>query len=147
MKRIAMALLASCVLLQVRAAELDWLTDLPTAQAQAKSENKMVLLDFTGSDWCEWCMKFDKEVFATSEFQDYAAKNVVLVRLDYPHRKKQSAKLQIANFMLKNQYDIQEFPTLVVLNQAGDEIGRQTGYSEGGPQAFIAELEKFKAKK
>ena len=143
MKKLLITMLAATVLWQVNAAESTWLTDLPKAEAQAKTDNKIVLMDFTGSDWCGWCIKFKKEVFDTAEFQEYAAKNVVLVELDYPH-KKQSADLKKANAQLKDQYKITGFPTLVVLDKDGKEIGRQVGYSEGGPKAFIAKLEKFK---
>jgi protein disulfide-isomerase len=143
MKKILIAALAATVLWQVNAAESTWLTDLPKAQAQAKTENKIVLMDFTGSDWCPWCIKFKKEVFDTAEFKDYAAKNVVLVELDYPH-KKQDADLKKANAQLKDQYKISGFPTLVVLDKDGKEIGRQVGYAEGGPKAFIAKLEGYK---
>jgi protein disulfide-isomerase len=146
MKKIVIVLLAATALWRVNAAESTWLTDLPKAEAQAKAESKIVLMDFTGSDWCGWCIKFKKEVLDTAEFQDYAAKNVVLVELDYPSKKVQSAELKKANAALKDQYNIQGYPTLVVLDKDGKEIGRQVGYSKGGPQAFIARLEKFKAK-
>jgi len=146
MKKILIAMLAATVLWQVNAAESTWLTDLPKAQAQAKAENKIVLMDFTGSDWCGWCIKFRKEVLNTPEFQAYAAKNVVLVELDYPNKKVQSADLKKANAALKTQYDIHGFPTLLVLNQNGKEIGRQVGFSQGGPAAFIAKLEGYKKK-
>jgi len=144
MKKLLIALLAATVFWQVNAAESVWLTDLPKAQAQAKAENKIVLMDFTGSDWCGWCIKFKKEVLDTAEFQAYAAKNVVLVELDYPNKKVQSEDLKKANATLKTQYDVHGYPTLLVLNKDGKEIGRQVGYSKGGPQAFIAKLEKFK---
>ena len=144
MKKFLIAVLAATVFWQVNAAESAWLTDLPKAQAQAKSENKIVLMDFTGSDWCGWCIKFKKEVLDTPAFQAYAAKNVVLVELDYPNKKVQSADLKKANAALKDQYKIEGFPTLVVLDKAGKEIGRQVGYSEGGPKAFIAKLEGYK---
>ena len=67
MKRTTIGLLALCALLQAGAAEVNWLTDLPKAQAQAKKENKQVLMDFTGSDWCGWCIKFNKEVLSTPD--------------------------------------------------------------------------------
>lgn len=147
MKKLILALLAATAFWQVNAADSTWLTDLPAAQAQAKAENKIVLMDFTGSDWCGWCIKFKKEVLDTQEFQDYAAKNVVLVELDFPHKKPQSDDLKKANAALQTKYEIQGFPTLIVLDQKGTEIGRQVGYEEGGPKAFIAKLEKFKAGK
>jgi protein disulfide-isomerase len=131
---------------QVNAAENTWLTDLPKAEAQAKSENKIVLMDFTGSDWCPWCIKFKKDVLDTPEFTAYSAKNVVLVELDFPNKKVQTDDLKKANSALKDKYNIEGFPTLVALDQNGKEIGRQVGYSEGGPSAFIAKLEKFRAK-
>jgi protein disulfide-isomerase len=144
MKKILIAMLAAAVFWQVNAAESTWLTDLPKAEAQAKTENKIVLLDFTGSDWCGWCIKFRKEVLDTPEFQAYADKNVVLVELDYPRKKIQSEDLKTANKALKDQYKIEGFPTLIVLDKDGKEIGRQVGYAEGGPKAFIAKLEGFK---
>jgi protein disulfide-isomerase len=146
MKKIIIALLAATVFWQVNAAETTWLTDLPKAQAQAKAENKIVLLDFTGSDWCGWCIKFKKETLDTAEFQAYAATNLVLVELDYPQKKVQSDDLKKANAALKDQYNIEGFPTLIVLNKDGQEIGRQVGYAKGGPQAFIAKIEAFKKK-
>jgi len=144
MKNILIAILAATVFWQANAAEATWLTDLPKAQAQAKTENKIVLLDFTGSDWCGWCIKFRKEVLDSAEFQTYAAKNVVLVELDYPSKKEQGAELKKANTALKEQYKIDGFPTLVVLDKSGKEIGRQVGYAPGGAKAFIAQLEGFK---
>jgi protein disulfide-isomerase len=146
MKKILIALLATTVFWQVNAAESIWLTDLPKAQAQAKAENKIVLLDFTGSDWCGWCIKFKKETLDTAEFQAYAATNVVLVELDYPQKKVQSDDLKKTNTALKAQYKIEGFPTLIVLDKDGQEIGRQVGYDKGGPQAFIAKIEAFKKK-
>src|SRR5882757_4954075 len=134
MKKIMTALLACSTLLQVQAAELQWLTDLPKAQAQAKAENKMVLMDFTGSDWCGWCIKFKKESLDTVEFKDYAAKNLVLVELDFPNKKPQSAGLKAANKALAGQYKVSGYPTFVVLSKDGREIGRQDGYEVGGPK-------------
>src|SRR6185369_1411948 len=130
MKKITIGLLACCaLLLNVGAAESEWMTDLPKAQAKAKAENKTVLMDFTGSDWCGWCIKFNKEVLHTSEFKDYAAKNLVLVELDFPRKKPQPDALKKANEALAKQYKASGFPTFVVLNKDGKEIGRQEGYS------------------
>ncbi len=143
MKKIIITMLAATLLWQAYAAESTWLTDLPKAEAQAKAEGKIVLMDFTGSDWCGWCIKFKKEVLDTPEFQAYAAKNVVLVEVDYPNKKEQSDDLKKANAALKDHYDVQGFPTLVVLDKNGKEIGRQVGYAEGGPKAFIAKLEGY----
>lgn len=144
MKKIIVLMIACCALLQVRAAELDWTTDVPAALAKAKAENKTVLLDFTGSDWCGWCIKFKKEALDTPEFQDYAAKNLVLVEVDFPRKLQQSEELKSANKALAGQYNITGYPTFVVLNKDGKQIGRQDGYEPGGAKAFIDKINGFK---
>lgn len=131
-------------MLQVRAAELAWSTDVPKAVAQAKTDDKLVLLDFTGSDWCGWCIKFKKEALDQQAFQDFAAKNLVLVEVDFPNKKPQSDDLKKANKALAEKYNVNGYPTFVVLNKNGKEIGRQEGYREGGAQAFIDEINGFK---
>jgi len=146
MKKLVFGLLIAWALLPVAASEGEWLTDLPKALERAKADKKMVLLDFTGSDWCGWCIRFHKEVLSTSDFKDYATKNVVLVELDYPNHKKLAAELTKANAALKEKFKIEGFPTFVVLNSQGREVGRQVGYLAGGPKAFIAKLENFKMK-
>jgi protein disulfide-isomerase len=120
-------------------AAADWLTDLPKAQAQARTENKAVLVDFTGSDWCGWCIRLKKEVFSAPDFATYAEKNLVLVEIDFPKHKAQSPALKGANEALSAKYHIEGFPTVVVLNPQGGELGR-LGYDPGGPKAFIRQL-------
>ena len=146
MKKLLVGLLLAWVALPLAASEGEWLTDLPKALERAKSDKKMVLLDFTGSDWCGWCIKFNKEVPSTTEFKQYAAKNLVLVEVDFPTRKKLAPELTKANAALKDKYKINGYPTFVVLNAEGREVGRQEGYSEGGPKSFVAKLEGFKKK-
>jgi protein disulfide-isomerase len=118
-----------------------WLTDLSKAQAQAKTEGKFVLVNFTGSDWCGWCIKLRKEVLLKAEFGDYAKTNLVLVEVDFPKRKPQPAALQNTNRKLAEQFQVQSFPTLVVLDGRGTRVGL-VNYSNGGPKPFLAELEK-----
>ena len=124
-------------------ASVSWGADLAAALNRARSENKMVLLDFTGSDWCGWCIKFDQDVLSTDKFAGYAKSKLVLVRLDFPQHKAQAAALKQANEELAKRFGVNGFPTFVLLNSAGRELGRQTGYLQGGPDAFITELEKF----
>ncbi len=144
MKKILIALLACCAVAQIRAADLTWLTDVPKAEQQAKAGNKLVLLDFTGSDWCGWCMKLDKDTFDQPEFADYAAKNLVLVQLDYPQHKEQSDDLKSANAALAKKYEIDGYPTLIALKPDGTVAWKQVGYLEGGPKALIAKLDDAK---
>lgn len=145
MKKIAIGLIAGLALLQAGAEDLNWMTDLPKAQAKAKTEDKLVMMDFTGSDWCGWCIKLHKEVFSKPEFSEYAKKNLVLVEVDFPHGKEQSAELKRANQALQGKYKIEGYPTIIVLNGEGKKVG-ELGYMAGGPTAFIAELEKLKKK-
>ena len=90
-----------------------WVTDLPAAQAQAKKENKLVLMNFTGSDWCGWCKKLQKEVFSTKEFEQYAKDNVVLVEVDFPDKKPQTQQLKAANEALQGKFKAEGYPTIV----------------------------------
>jgi len=125
------------------ASESSWGTELSAALNQARSENKSVLLDFTGSDWCGWCIKFDKDVLFTDKFAGYAKSKLVLVKLDFPRHKAQDAALKQANEQLSQRFGVNSFPTFVLLDSAGRELGRQTGYLRGGPDAFIAKLDGF----
>jgi protein disulfide-isomerase len=108
-----------------------WLSDYKKALETARSEKKAVLLDFTGSDWCGWCIKLRKEVFETAEFSKYSSNNCVLVEIDFPNGKPQSDELQKQNHELQEQFGIEGFPTIVVLNSDGKPLGR-TGYVSGG---------------
>ncbi len=122
-----------------------WSEDYDKGLAQAKADKKLVLLDFTGSDWCGWCIKLDKEVFSQAEFAEYAKKNLVLVELDFPQSKEQSKELKAQNAKLQGEFKINGYPTIIVLNSEGKKVG-ELGYQPGGPKAFIAELDKLKGK-
>lgn len=145
MKKIAIGLLVCWAALQASAADGEWLTDLSKAQAKAKAEKKLVLMDFTGSDWCGWCIRLNKEVFSQPEFIDYAKKNLVLLEVDFPNKKPQTEELKKANEALSKKYKIKGYPTIIVLDGDGKQIGK-LDYQPGGPKAFIASLEKLKKK-
>ena len=143
LKRLLLVGFIGCALLNGSAhAAAAWLDDLPRAQAQAKSEGKLVLIHFSGSDWCGWCMKLRKEVFLKPEFESYARSNLVLVAIDFPKRKPQPTALQQANQQLAEQFQVQGFPTLLVLDSQGGSLGRLS-YGQGGAKMFLAELEKL----
>ena len=124
-------------------AEVTWTTDALAALAKARSENKMVLMNFTGSDWCGWCIKLDKEVFSTSAFAWYARENLVLLKVDFPRTRQLPASEALQNETLARKYAINGFPTLVVLRPDGTEKGR-LGYVPGGPKAWLSELKKLR---
>ena len=125
-----------------------WLTDLSKGMAKAKTDNKILLVNFTGSDWCPWCIKLHNEIFSKPAFIDYAKKNLVLVELDFPNNKPHAAEIKKANQPLADKYRVEGFPTVVTLNSQGQEIGR-LGYVPGGPEKFLGELKSLtqKAKK
>lgn len=123
-------------------AEPTWLTDFQKAQAQAKSNRKLLLVDFTGSDWCIWCKKLHAEVFTKPEFEAYANEHLVLLTIDFPRRKELPAELRKQNEELAQKYRIEGFPTIVVLNGDGKQIG-ELGYQPGGADAFVQELKKL----
>jgi thioredoxin-related protein len=125
-------------------AESAWLTDYKKAQEEAKAGNKILLLNFTGSDWCGWCKKFDKEILLQPQFKDFARDNLVIVELDFPRAKPQTPELRTQNRELAQQYEIVGFPTIVVLSADGQKLWRYDGYFPDGPAAFIAQLQKLR---
>jgi peroxiredoxin len=127
-----------------------WLTDLPQAQRQAKRDGKAVLVLFHGSDWCPPCQKMQKEVFATREFADYAGRRLVLVEVDFPRHKEQSPELKRKNQALKERFALtgsadEGFPTVVLLDADGKELGREAGYGGRGAAAFLEWLDRVRA--
>ena len=124
-------------------AKSGWLTSYDKAQKEAQANHKLLLMDFTGSDWCGWCIMLDKEIFSKPEFKEYANKNLVLLELDFPRMKKLPPETTAQNERLLMKYGIQGFPTVVVFDSAGKPLGA-LGYQQGGPQAFIAQLEKLR---
>lgn len=143
MKKLILGTFAALAVVAATAGEA-WLTDLPKAQEQAKAEKKLVLLDFTGSDWCPPCKALHKNVLSKPEFEAYAKTNLVLVEVDFPNRKPQSAELKKANAALQEKFKVEAYPTIIVLNSEGKEVHRKSGYGGTTVKEFIAGLEKLK---
>lgn len=120
-----------------------WETDYAKAVKTADADKKLVVMDFTGSDWCVWCKKLDKEVFSQQEFKDYAAKNLVLVKLDFPRGFELPPEQKQQNDDLAKKYAIEGYPTIVVVDGTGKKVG-ELGYMEGGPSKFIEALKALK---
>lgn len=126
------------------ATEIVWLTNLEEAQKIANKTKKPILANFTGSDWCGWCVKLSKEVFNTPEFKKWAEKNVVLLELDFPKNKPQTPELKQQNAGLQQAFQVQGFPTIWVFNLTNDKATKKqnieaivkTGYMAGGPKVF-----------
>lgn len=122
--------------------ELNWESNLEQAIEQAKKENKAVLVNFTGSDWCIWCKRLSSEVFQQTEFENYAKESLVLVMLDFPKNIEQSSETQAYNRSLAQKYGIQGFPTILIFNDQGKLVA-QTGYQPGGPEKYIEHIKSY----
>jgi protein disulfide-isomerase len=116
-----------------------WVTDYAQALKDAKKQKKILLLNFTGSDWCGWCIKLDKEVFSKKEFVEYAKKNLICVKLDFPRKKKVTPEEKVQNQKLLEKYNVQGFPTILLLN-AKENLLLTTGYQAGGATSYIEHL-------
>ncbi len=145
MKIMALGLLVGFMAAQALAADGTWLTDLPKAQEKAKAEKKMVLVDFTGSDWCPPCKALHKNVLSSPEFLSYAKDNLVLVEIDFPRTKPQSDTLKKTNKELAKKHDIEGYPTVIVFDSNGKELLKDVGYDGKGKAAdYVAKLKGLK---
>ena len=120
-----------------------WLTDFEEAKLQAKERNQMILLSFSGSDWCAPCIKMKKEVFDSPQFQDFASANLVLVKADFPRHKKNllDAKQKERNEKLAEQFNRNgKFPLTILLDPSGKVVKQWDGHSDMTPETFVNEL-------
>lgn len=138
----SLGVLAALAAWPVSASDLIWSTDLTKAQAQAKAEQKTVLLFFHGSDWCPACVEMQKQVFQSGEFSAYASKALVLVDVDFPEKASQSAELKQANQALKEKFNVSDFPTIVLVDESGGTIFQEAGYGGGGPAEVLPNLQR-----
>ena len=153
MTRLFLSFVATITLAASAHADSAWLTDFDQAQQKAKADHKLLLLNFTGSDWCGWCIKLDREVFSKPEFREYANKNLVLLELDFPRAKQIDRALLRKNMELAEKFQVEAFPTIIVMNDEGKVIGALS-YDSGvppdsnkpvaTPAAFIASVEKLR---
>jgi thiol-disulfide isomerase/thioredoxin len=114
-----------------------WLTDWEKATAEAKRSNKPILINFTGSDWCGWCIRLKKEVFVTDTFKSWAAQNVILMEADFPRQKALPPNVATQNQQLSQRYQITGYPSILFVGADGNPLGPRYGYQEGGPEAWI----------
>jgi len=133
-----------------QAQELKWYTNIKEAITVSNKEKKPLMLFFTGSDWCGWCMHLQAEVFKTPEFDKWAKERVILVELDFPRRTPQADELKMQNNELQQFFGVQGYPTVYFTNATVDKKGKvsfsplgSTGYVAGGPTAWIASTEAF----
>lgn len=126
------------------AQDLVWETDIYKAIKKSETEKKPVMLFFTGSDWCGWCIRLQNEVFKTPEFTAWAKQNVVLVDLDFPNRTPQAENLKAQNNSLQQTFAVQGFPSIRIVNASmkdakiNFELLGGLGYMAGGPKPWIS---------
>jgi protein disulfide-isomerase len=120
----------------------EWLTSYDDALKAAQETKRPILMNFSGSDWCSWCIKLSNEVFTQDAFSKYAKDNLVLLNLDFPKRTAQSAEMKAANEKLAQTYKIEGFPTVVLLDSNGKEIDR-LGYQPGGATPYVKRLQEL----
>jgi protein disulfide-isomerase len=144
MKKIVITLFLILGSLTIQAQELTWQTNINKAMEISKKSKKPLFLFFTGSDWCGWCIRLQKEVFKTPEFEKWAKDNVVLVELDFPRRTPQEPEIQKQNAELQQTFAVQGYPTVWFVN-ASKKDGKISyeklgfsGYLAGGPSAWLA---------
>jgi thioredoxin-related protein len=124
-----------------------WTSDFAAAKKEAASSKKDLLMDFTGSDWCGWCIKLDKEVFSKDTFKTGVKDKFVLVDVDFPKNKTKLSKDTIAqNAELEKQYNIQGYPTIMLCDADGKPFAA-TGYEEGGAESYVKHLEELRGNK
>ncbi|MCQ2364505.1 MAG: protein disulfide isomerase family protein [Akkermansia sp.] len=137
MFRQSLSLLAAALLL-LPAFGAEWMDNFNAAKKKAQTEKKLILMDFTGSDWCGWCIRLRHDVLDKPEFEAYAKDKFILMEVDCPRKKQLSKKLQKQNQQLCGQYHISGFPTVLVVNADGAVVGGFNGYQkQEGVQAAL----------
>ncbi|MHC4514375.1 MAG: thioredoxin family protein [Planctomycetota bacterium] len=116
-----------------------WLTDFEQARKQARAGNKDLLMDFTGSDWCIWCIRLRQEVFDNKAFKDKAPRDFVLVEIDFPQAKPQSEALRQQNRRLQRAFGVEGYPTIYLTDPDGRPYAK-TGYHKVGPEVYLGRL-------
>ena len=125
-----------------------WLVSLEEANALSVKTGKPIMANFTGTDWCGWCIKLRKEVFDTKEFKDWAKENVVLLELDFPRKLQLPDNIKAQNQQMQQALGVRGYPTIWFFTLTNNDKGQininglgKTGYVKGGPAAFISVAE------
>ncbi len=154
MKKLLLMLFLVLGSLTVSAQELEWHTNMDEAVKLSEKSKKPLLLFFTGSDWCGWCIRLQKEVLKTPEFAEWAKKNVILVELDFPRKSAMSLELKKQNAEVAKAFGITGYPTVWITNATKNAEGKfsfqaigKTGYVAGGPSKWLESADKILAAK
>lgn len=139
MKKQIFFLLFAIPTLYATAGGAGWETDMAKAKQRSRQENKPILINFSGSDWCGWCKLLAREVFTKKSFAQFAEENLILLHVDFPRYKDQSESQQRANQALAQKFGVQGFPT-VLLVSFDEKVLLSTGYLPGGSDAYVNHL-------
>lgn len=138
--RTAAVLLATATL---SVASEGWMTDWEAAKAESKKTGRPILINLTGSDWCGWCIRLEKNVFSKDTFKDYAKANLVLMEADFPRKKEQSAELKAQNKKLGETYLAGGYPTVWLLDAEGNKLSGDLGEFGDDPAAWVRKLKEL----
>lgn len=134
-------------LMMVFTGNVTWLGDFNTAKTEAAEKHKLILINFSGSDWCGPCIRLRKEILESSTFENYAADHLILVRADFPRQKKnQLSKEQIKlNEALADKYNAEgKFPFTLLVDETGKVIKTWDGFPNETPDQFVADISAVK---
>ena len=137
--KLVMFIISFALLCSLYSDETVWLTDFELAKQKSEEEQLPMLVNFTGSDWCPYCKKLEKEVFSQPEFANYVKENFILLKIDFPQNHPLASDILNLRKELAEKYKIKEFPAVVFLSKNGEFI-LKTGYREGGVNAYISFL-------
>ena len=119
-----------------------WETDFEKAKAEAVRRNVPILVNFSGSDWCGWCIRLDGEVFSKDGFKAFAKGNLVLFQADFPMKKKLPEQISKQNKALAEKYGVKGYPTVLLLDKKGKLLAR-TGYQPGGAKKYVKHIKEL----
>jgi protein disulfide-isomerase len=145
-KTIGSVMVAALLCSMAWAVDGTWSSDLAKSKSVAKENNLPILALFEGSDWCPWCKKLEREVFSTDEFKAYAKSNLVLFIADFPMKTPLAKEIATQNQDLADKYNVEGFPTVILMSADGKELGR-LGYSEGGGKAYVEQIKELLKRK
>jgi thioredoxin-related protein len=123
-----------------------WMGDFDSAKTEAVKEHKLILINFSGSDWCGPCIRLRKEILKSATFENYAADHLVLVRADFPRQKKnQPAKDQVKrNEALADKYNADgKFPYTLLVDENGKVLKSWDGFPDETPGQFVSDIDAF----
>lgn len=137
----ATLLISITVAVSAAASDSYWKTDYATAIDDAKKSNRLILLNFTGSDWCSWCKKFDRELFNQTTFAEKIETHAIPLALDFPRRRSLPSKHARQNRILQGKFNVETFPTIILYDPATDRELLRHSYFSTTPEKYLAALQ------